>query len=76
MSDAERKAALESLVRLSENVDGSKYLTGLVEDFDVAMKHMLYEEPDKLLSAQGKARALHEQLKKFSDARKSLLGRE
>ena len=76
MSDAERKAALESLVRMSETPDGAKYLGTLAEDFDKAMIMFLYADPDVVLAAQGKARALHEQLKKFSEARQALLNRE
>jgi hypothetical protein len=76
MSDEERHAALESLLRLSEHPDGAKYLVTLAEDFDKAMQTLLYADSDILQTAQGHARALHEQLKKFSGARQALLKRK
>lgn len=66
------KKKAESLGRLREHPDGNAYLRELAKDFDEAIRLMLYAESDQVLSAQGKARALHEQLKKFDDAEKAL----
>ena len=72
MSDKERRIAAESLIRLSENPDGIRFLRGVEKDFDAAMQGLLYAEPDKIHTAQGEARALHEQLKKFATARREI----
>ena len=62
----------EALYRLSQLNDGRVYLDDLNDDFDKAMKMLLYAKAEDLATAQGAARALHEQLKKFTDARKVL----
>lgn len=64
------KLVAESLLRLSQEPDGVKFLKSLEEDFDKAMQTLLYAKPEDLPTAQGTARALHEQLKKFVTARK------
>lgn len=69
MSNEERRRKAEALVRLSTSGDGFIYFKELQHDFDTAMQALLYADAASLQTAQGAARALHEQLKKFSDAR-------
>jgi hypothetical protein len=64
----------EAYVRLANNSDGRVLLKNLADEFDKAMKGLLYAKPEDIFTAQGHARALHEQLKKFSDAEKHLRG--
>ena len=71
---AETKLQLaERLVRLSESPDGQVFLRGMSNDFDKAMQTLLYDKADTLVASQGYARALHEQLKKFTDAKAEIL---
>ena len=72
MNDNDRRLRAESLLRLTENNDGKLLIKELSEDFDKAMRNVLYCPDEELRAARGHARALHEQLKKFEDARKTL----
>lgn len=69
MSDKERKEQYQALFDLSQTSDGRAYLAGLAADFDKAMQFLLYADSEEIFTAQGKAQALHEQLKKFDNAR-------
>ena len=74
MSRPETKLEIaERLIRLTENPDGQAYLQLLNKDFDMAMQKLLYGDASTLPADQGYARALHEQLKKFTDARAEML---
>lgn len=64
------KEQAESLMRLSEHPDGRAFLKQMADDFDKAMRTLLYAKAEDLATAQGHARALHEQLKKLEDAQK------
>ena len=67
------KDTAERLVRLADSQEGSDYLRGLAADFDVSMKKMLFGPEIELITERGAARALHLQLEKFTEARKTLM---
>lgn len=67
-----QKEWAERLVRLTQSADGQVFLRELQDEFDKAMKELLYADADTIFSVQGRARGLHEMLKKFSDAAKTL----
>lgn len=74
MSQQDKKLRAESLVRLTENPDGARLLRELGEDFDKAMRTLLYTDEDKAEVQRGYARAYQDILSKFTDAHKELKG--
>lgn len=75
MSDKDKQLRAEALVRLLENNDGRLLFAEIAADLDAAMKRVLYCNEEDLSAARGHARALHEILKKFEDAKKALTNR-
>jgi hypothetical protein len=70
------KEYAERLVRLAESPDGQALLHDVGKDFDAAMKKLLYGDDNTLPTDRGYARALHEVLKKFTDAHAEMLAQQ
>lgn len=64
----------EAFTRLLQTTDGRLYFEELSYEFDKAMRALLYASSEDVYTAQGHARAIHEQLKKFTDAKKYIEG--
>jgi hypothetical protein len=69
----DRVVEAEKLLRLLEYPEAKLYFGLMQKDFDDAMKRMLGCPREALETERGYARALHEQLKKFSDARTEVM---
>ena len=67
-NDKKRYLEAEAFIRLSLSNDGRAFLGEIGKDFDKAMQALLYAKVEDLATAQGAARALHETLKKITDA--------
>ncbi len=72
MSEEVLKA--EALVRLSQSPDGQVFLREVQEEFDKAMKQLLFDSKTDLKTLQGRCQGFHVTLEMFVKAQDVMKG--